>query len=349
MGAEPKREAARVVRLLGGLRALDACEAEVTVGVFDRHVYARFKRPEYAKLGAPLNRMGLRQVGVQFYEWESDVSGETPPRWAVLTARGKFAAMYERPEWSFIRSQAARSGQLRLASLAKRVQANIDLLGYRLLQLSDAYEATLNGALLQEGGLRAHQFSNKWTVQIDAALHGFLSDAGTFRDVLCEACWHLVLKEESRAVRKISSFLKAAPTQNHPLCQTIVDAARGGWIDDLSKLRDHVIHDAPVSEMHEFDLCDLRIKQAGSDASVPMLHFALTEADWKPRPTTAEYVDFSCEEKIRSALAEYSTCARRRLSKTARRTRAQVPMRRASTQAQALGKRRPQRLALAVR
>jgi hypothetical protein len=120
-------------------------------------------------------------------------------------------------------------------------------------------------------------FDNTFRRYIDAAIHAFVGDAASFRDLLAETTWRLVLRG-TEPVRKLSAFLRAAKSTNQPIAQEILEASNeGGWLKGLTDLRNHITHVAPVGRGSSLQFCQPRVLTIASEVQVLCMHYPLLD------------------------------------------------------------------------
>src|SRR5690606_6948850 len=91
--------------------------------------------------------------------------------------------------WREMRHLGYKKQRLDIVDVSRKCTALLELLGIRLLQLSNAYNGAYlaqaeNGPLLED-----HLFDNTYVPYIEAAIHAFLTDATNLRDFLFEFVW----------------------------------------------------------------------------------------------------------------------------------------------------------------
>lgn len=192
----------RLVHLSGGLRALDD-RSTVRVEIAPGIPVLDFPAPNFHELYAFLRRLGMTVVGVDFIN-DMAVRGADARDWQTASPLGGFRALHEFRGWSEVRHAASVDKDDALRSAASRCQTYIRLLQLRILGLSESYNAALRGWYLS-GGKRDHLHSSGFLSLIDAAVHAFLADAASFRDLLVEVVWSEVLKKPT-PVRKIRAL-----------------------------------------------------------------------------------------------------------------------------------------------
>jgi hypothetical protein len=267
---------ARVVHLSGGLRALDLRAGTAVIQIAQDQRFAEFQTT-YAELYDQLRALALKPIGVEFLGRDSQ-AGKIAPDWQCADPSRGFKIRQERIWWDGAR-HVATDEQLRdVVDLSARISTYLALLPIRVLQLSDAYNRTLRAYWLDNAGEKNRFFDNSFRPYIDSAIHAFVADAASFRDVLAEAIWKLVLKEAS-SITKFSKFLRKAKPNAHPLAESIITAGeKGGWLRSLSDLRNHITHVAPVGHAPAYQFCQPRMSRVGQ-LEAPTLHYPILDAN----------------------------------------------------------------------
>lgn len=292
----------RIVHLLGGLRAVDNRSDRVDIQVSVDQRLGHFPTPPYAQLYTRLIGMGLRPVGVEFIRART-YEGLEAPDWECASPNEGFKILNERNHWSDVRHAAIVDRAQDVVNFASSAKTYLDLVPIRILQLSEAYNRTLraNNTSADDETL---YFSNTFCPYIDAAIHAFVADAASLRDLIAEGVWKLVLKETGQ-VTTLSSFLKKATSHSHPLAQTIVAAGQEGqWLKNLTNLRNHITHVAPVGRQAAFHFCVPRQVTIGPNLDAQALHFPLLDANgtiWEQ----ADPLDYDDEPALRESLKLY--------------------------------------------
>lgn len=288
--------------MLGGLRAIDDCSGKITLQVADDQRIAHFPSPPYPQLYNNLIALGLRPIGVEFVSQCSHDELEAPD-WECASFNEAFKIRKERNHWSDIRHAAITDRELGIVDLASRAKTYLDLLPIRILQLSESYNRSLR-ANNTSPGKDTLFYQNSFCRYIDAAIHGFVADAASFRDLIAEATWKLILNQPP-SVTTLSSFLRKAASHNHPLTQKIILAGRDGqWLKTLSDLRNHITHVAPVGRAAEFHFCTPRKVKVGPTIEATVLHYPLLDAAGSVRDEI-EPVDYTDETLLRERLELY--------------------------------------------
>ena len=294
----------RIVHLLGGLRAVDLCEEKVIVQISQNQTLIEFETPAYPHLYNTLDQLGLTPVGVEFPHLDS-LKGLTPADWQCFFPKTGFLLMNERRAWSEIRHLAIKEEKNDLVKTAAKCVTYLDLLDIRLMQLSRSYNSSLR-AQKSKDSAKNLLFSNGFMREIDAAVHGFVADAGSFRDHIAELIWHNVL-QQAEPIGTFSSFLKKMKNHSDELAKEMVYAGKkGGWLHNFSALRNEIVHVAPVGRSSEFHYCQIRDCKCDS-LTVPNLHYAVLDEDQSVWASSDEIFGYPSqdEEQIKEALKHY--------------------------------------------
>lgn len=295
----------RIFHILGGLRAVDNGRGDICVGVASNPRLCAIARPPKKQLYTVMCEANLQPIGGEIIYHLAQTIGAMPPTWET-SYNGRTKAKDARVMWANIRADTARRGQREICDLAGRITTYLELLSIRIRQLSDAYNATLNAHLINQSSIKPGLFSTIYMVEIEAALHAFFADAASFRDLLAESCWRLVLRQGGREVTRMRTFLNKAKNSSDPIAQELVRAgAAGGWIKNLTDVRNDIVHVAPVAQSQEHSFCDLRMVEVDQDGRVPILHYPLTQKDGSIRRPSDRFVDYSEKTNVERSLEEY--------------------------------------------
>lgn len=298
------RPSLRILHLAGGYRAFDLGDPEIRIGPdFQRHMLTIPTQP-YNDLFAALASIGLQTIGADFISGQSQLRMHLPPDFQTFTLSAGFAALWGERAWSDVKNVKSQKTR-EILDLSGRFATYHRLMTLRIRDLSEAYR---NSLLAQMTGIDGsyqppkdgNLFSNGFQVHIEAALHAFLADAASLRDLIGEATWRLVLREPSQNVTTFSTFLKRTRDRvgEHPLLADLHKAgANGGWIKILTELRNSVTHIAPLGNTYELHESQIRF-QPLRGGSVPVLHYPLTlrDSSIRPRPEPIDFDDHALLE-----------------------------------------------------
>ena len=297
----------RIVHLPGGLRAVDDRSGKCTVQLGRGQIFGSFPTSEYANLYSELIALSLTPLGCEFVNAAS-YQGLQPPDWEVASPGNGFLILEERNEWNNVRFAQSNDGNLEIADIAARTSTYLQLLGIRLLQLSQAYNNMLTCWSQNQGRETGHLIDNTYMTYVDAAVHGFAADAASFRDLIAESIWRLVLHRAPN-VTSLSTFIKQATDSSCPLTRSVLDAAsEGGWLFHFSKLRNEIIHVAPIGRGSGRHMCLVSDIPLSSNR-IPVLHYPLLEADETVHKSLP--IDVRTDEAARQGLREYRDFCRR--------------------------------------
>lgn len=301
----------RILHLPGGLRAVDDLSGRVKLYFSPKKISCEHPAPEYAKLYSTMRKVDLPPVGVEFRRSEVE-RGLAPPDWECASPRGGFLGLAERRAWEKIRNAARKDKRPEIARIAAHSLTYLDLLSLRVCQLSTAYNQMLISAYRPDDDERL-LISTGYMRHIDAAVHAFLSDAGSFRDLLAEMAWRFVLSGQER-VTTLGTFIKKAKFSTDPLAVEMLTAASDkGWLRQLSSLRDEIVHVAPMGRQQNFHSCKIRSKTLAPGVVVPMLHYPILQQDGSIWNDDADFVDFNDEESIINSITRYNNFVERSL------------------------------------
>lgn len=301
----PQVPALRIVHLFGGLRAIDWNAESVWIEVAPDYHFGSFTTPPYDQLFTVLESHGFEVIGADFLTNYSGAEG-APPDWQLFQDSQGFYAMNAERMWGKVRYAASKSGNASLEGLASKVGTYLRLLTLRIRQLSEAYNCTLAQAVTGHSKVEiGHHFSNQWGSYVDAAIHAFLADAGAFRDVLAELVWHSILKKDEKLVTSLSGLLKRTKSERHPLVLSIRSAAEEGWLFQLSDLRNHIVHVAPVADSQELHVYELRAFKSPTGQDIPIIHVPLLKSDGNVRKPESTFVNYNDEAALMASLEVY--------------------------------------------
>jgi hypothetical protein len=293
----------RIVHLPGGIRAVDDLSPKIKLYHSPSKILGEYPRPNYAKLYGTLNGLGLFPVGVEFVRPEA-MQGLSPPDWECSSPRGGFLVRQERRAWSDIRHAARADARPEVVNAAAHCLTYLDLLSLRLWQLSTAYNQMLVSAY-RPGDDERLLVSTGYMRHIDAAVHAFVADAGSFRDLLAEMSWRFILGGQER-VTTLGSFIKKAKSNADPLAVEIIAAASHNcWLRQLSSLRDEIVHVAPMGRQQNFHSCKVRSKALSPTVTVQLLHYPILQANGTIWSDDGD-VDFEDEEAVKAAIGQYN-------------------------------------------
>lgn len=297
----------RVVHLRGGLRAVDDRSGKCAIQVEYNQVFGHFQTTEYSQLYSQLIGLSLPPLGCEFVNAAS-YQGQQPPDWELASPENGFLILAERNAWSNIRFAESENGNAATADIAGRTATYLQLLSIRMLQLSRAYNDMLRCWAQNRNRKAGHLFDNLYMTYVDAAVHAFVADAASFRDLITESIWCLVLQNAPRVTR-LTSFRREVSSSQHPLADVVLQAANeGGWLFKFTALRNDIIHVAPIGKRAGLHMC--MIQELAIGASVfPYLRYPLLDTDGAVR--ASRLPDLRTDEAARRSLKDYKAFVER--------------------------------------
>lgn len=297
----------RLLHLPGGLRLFDGRTDKILLQLHARKIFATIATPEYSQVYATVAKLGLPTIGVEFPTLDT-LRGVAAPDWQLASPTQGFALRVERDAWSQVKTLARREGRGLDADLANRAVTYLDLAAIRLFDLSNCYGRALiafdydSDARKKIGFL----FRNGYGTALEAAIHAFAADIASFRDLIVEAAWTL-LALGNHPVRKIERFLKHYTIGTHSIGDELMTVAKsGGWLSQLSALRNDIVHAAPIGGRGMRD-CTVRAHQLG-EGILPRLHYPLFGSDGKLFDDALD-ADFTDETRARATMDRYKSWA----------------------------------------
>src|SRR5437899_7601696 len=148
--------AGRIVHLGGGFRAVNHQGPEVDLQPTALNGQCvRIKLGSYAEIYANLETLGLLIVGVDFYSHVLEFEGQVPPNWRPYhkSPTGVWPCDDIGMKWAHIGHAAHKRKNGRLWDLASRIAHQMRVCGWRMRQVSEAYQDQLF-TRVREGELR---------------------------------------------------------------------------------------------------------------------------------------------------------------------------------------------------
>lgn len=294
----------RLLHLPGGLRLLDERKEKIVLQLHAGKTYATIATPEYSLVYATVAQIGLPTIGVEFPTLDT-LRGVAAADWQAASPSKGFALRAERNAWTQVRTLAQSEGREFDADLANRASTYLDLAAIRLFDLSNCYSRVLiafdhDSDARQKIGFLYH---DGFVTALEAAIHAFAADAASFRDLIIEAAWRL-LKLGDQPVRKIERFLNAYKNKigTHPIGDELWSVSKGGWLYQLSTLRNEITHAAPIGGRGMRD-CAVRAHQLG-EGILPRLHYPLFGSNGKLFDDAVD-ADFADDARARAAMERY--------------------------------------------
>jgi hypothetical protein len=105
--------------------------------------------------------------------------------------------------------------------------------------------------------------------------------------------------------------MKKAKGEAHSLVvQILRETEDGGWIKNLTELRNEIIHVVPVGDVHEHSYVELRELPHNGGGHLFKLHYPLTTADWRLRRDVPRMVDYSDKDAVKRSFEVYDEFAK---------------------------------------
>jgi hypothetical protein len=293
----------RLLHLPGGLRLIDERTDKIVLQLHDRKNFATIATPEYSQIYATVAQIGLPTIGVEFITLDT-LRGVAAPDWQLASPSQGFALRAERDAWLQVRTLAQRERREVDADLANRTVTYLDLAAIRLFDLSNCYSRALIAFDYDSDARQkiGYLFRNGYETALEAAIHAFAADAASFRDLIVEAAWTL-LAFGNHPVRKIERFLRHYTIGTHLIGDELMTVARsGGWLAQLSALRNDITHAAPIGGRGIRD-CTVRAHQL-EEAIIPRLHYPLFGSDGKLFDDALD-ADFTDDARARATIERY--------------------------------------------
>ncbi|NBB65954.1 hypothetical protein GVN18_42585 [Pseudomonas sp. ODNR1LW] len=263
----------------------------------------------YEQVFGALESIGLQVIGADFISGASQELN-LPPEFQPITQTSGFSTLWSERAWSDVKNvKSQRTPEI--VDISGRFATYHRLLAIRIREISEAYKGALTSKLTDIDGkyIRPEQdtlFSNGFQAHIEAAIHAFLADAAAFRDLIAESIWKLILKNQNKEVTTFGSLIKKTKNYSHKgdlLSYIHRNGSDGGWIKNLTDIRNSIIHVAPLANANELQSLHLRTRQL-KGGSIPIIHYPLTTSDGRLR-TRPEPVDFDDHENLKARFQTY--------------------------------------------
>lgn len=304
-----QRPALRIIHISGGHRAFDIGEPEIRVGVDFNRTMLTIPNQPYEHVFAALETIGLQVIGADFISGAShDLN--LPPDFHPITQTYEVSALWGERAWSDVKNvKSQRTPEI--IDISSRFATYHRLLAIRIREISEAYKGALTSKLTDiDGKYRRPEkdtlFSNGFQAHIEAAIHAFLADAAALRDLIAESIWRLILRNQNNEVTTLGSLIKKTKNYSHKgdlLSYIHCHGSDGGWIKNLTDIRNSIIHVAPLANTNELQSLHLRILQLRG-GSIPIIHYPLTTSDGRLR-IRPEPVDFDDHQNLKARIQTY--------------------------------------------
>ncbi len=138
----------RVVHLVGGLRAINNPGSEVTIRFGSSDPVITFSINMYHDLPCVLIALGLKIVGIDYYQTLEELKGYHPPLWYSFDTdrenKGSSTIIINvENNWSGLAHAAFKAEKIELMDICSRIAFEVEACNSRLRRLSEAYNIEL--------------------------------------------------------------------------------------------------------------------------------------------------------------------------------------------------------------
>ena len=273
--------AAVAVHLSGGLRAVCTKEkGAVFFPTMPAQTSPTFPISQYKAIYSELGRAGFGIVGADFLSHKWEIDGLMPPEWRAhhWSNPTVWPCAAETMRWSQVGHAAYQRRMGRLWDVSRRISQQIDVCGWRLRQVSEAYHDQLHGTCGRGQHRVGSRFADLYTTRVYSAVQSFLVDACVLRDSFADFAFWFVFKPRGSKVENVTSFgqlcskvLKANTDTDLVSSSLKQISGDGGWLKELGEYRDFVVHVALLNTAsHSVQvLCGMSI--LANDIQLPVI------------------------------------------------------------------------------
>lgn len=259
MAQEQWHNVLRIVHLPGGLRATNPPGPMFEISPVTSKGKLTFQLPKYPELQTTLKNIGLKTLGIEFYQDKSQVEGHFPPTWRPFHMRDKEGWPVTEAEliWSELGHAGFDRGDYEFFDLSQRVKFEIQGCSWRLFDLSNAYNRELTSLCSRCKFKDGNRFQTLNTFFIFLSTHACIIEMSTLRDYLAEFMAKFIFQKyasEGMRVRKMSTLRKKILRQaksDDALANEVAlitdESENNGWLARLSAYRDLIVHYAPLA------------------------------------------------------------------------------------------------------
>ena len=281
--------AARVIHLLGGCRATHGFDPNVTL--FPPTIDgkdASFISKGFRSLYSEIESLKLKLIGVDFYTHVLALEGHIPPEWRPFHRQRQslWPATEAMQIYQRIGHGAFKRDNGALWDLASRVAYQLEIVSWRLREVSEAYHATLKAQIGRRAFRAGCEFEDGFMGLVYFALQSFLIDACILRDYLAELGVVVLsgrhgnasVRERITTMSGLRKHLTSEINEPRLIVQELKKAtAPDGWITLLGNYRNLIMHSAPLerAEKRLFALCGSLNIDAGR--SIPAIYCPIPE------------------------------------------------------------------------
>jgi hypothetical protein len=217
--------------------------------------HAQFQLKSYYSIFNDIESLGLKVIGVDFYESTFELDGIVPPEWRTYHKKNKILW----PSWDAIQiwgnigHGAFEKEDGFLWDLASRISYQLNTCTLRLREVSLSYNNQLDAQL--KGNDFIPDKNDGFTSFIYLAIQAVLIDACILRDYIAEfVSSYLILPNypHLNTVTTMANLKKQLSKvniyENIFLKQLYEQTEESGWLNILGNYRDLIIHSAPLAQ-----------------------------------------------------------------------------------------------------
>jgi len=241
--------------------------------------------PSYLAAYDVLNRLGKPVVGMDFLTLHPEFDNSHPPNWRSYYSQGGSATLCaeQADQWSFLAHAAFQHRETTLYDVSERIKHQLRVCDWRLRQISEAYRDQLHSQLRDGKFADGKRFLDGFTWLGYLAIQAFLVDACVLRDYLAEYfAWTRIRSGELPAdtsIRQMGALKKRyldKSDSKEGLVVLLKDAtAEDGWLQELGRYRDLVVHAAPLESAGKRLLAVCRRHRISQEHVLPTIQLPL--------------------------------------------------------------------------
>lgn len=257
---EPEDRAYRTIHLSGGRRAYSTLDKKLSIDPWrpdDASQHFEVTSQPYYAVFNQLLLLGFSPIGCDFAFEEMDRRHASPMYWRSYLPMGRreWPCNDLSDDWSGVAYAAIKAKDAACWDIANRLSHQMQVINWRLRELSEAYRKQLIVQLEGKPGQTGMRFSDTFTGLVYMAFESFLVDAGILRDYLAEFyASALQTKGVDIGAPKITTlktlkkkYLDKSTDAAHVEVILRTATAEGGWVSELTAYRNLVVHAAPLS------------------------------------------------------------------------------------------------------
>lgn len=197
--------------------------------------------------------MDLQVFGLSALQHQLELDGVVPPEWRTVhyEPRPAWLGNDVAVTWSQIAYAAWKARAGHLWDCAARVSYQIETVTVRLRQISDGYASQLMSLVARGDFSDGERLDDLWTKPVFLAVQSFLTDACVLRDYLAEfAAAFLYRVGRPKRITKMAGlceFIRREQPADALTGKLWSACEPGGWLFDLGKYRNLVVHAAPLA------------------------------------------------------------------------------------------------------